>query len=169
MEVVHESRHEKVRIEHLAGHSHVILTLASWIRDEWGRSFLEATFEDLMADLKSRTTPHTIPETFVALEGDRPVGTASLVAHDMSTRLGLSPWLSAVYVPAEFRNRGIGSMLVRRAMGEAASLGVEQIYLFTPDKASFYTRLGWKILEHTAYHGQDVVIMRYSSPAAFVV
>jgi N-acetylglutamate synthase-like GNAT family acetyltransferase len=169
MEVVDGSQHKKVRIEHLARHSHTILTLASWIRDEWGHSFLEAAFEELIADLKCRTTPHTIPETFVALEGDRLVGTASLVEHDMSTRLGLSPWLSAVYVPAEFRNRGIGSTLVRRAMQEAAILGVEQIYLFTPDKVSFYTRLGWTILEHTAYHGQDVVVMRYSSPAAFVV
>jgi GNAT superfamily N-acetyltransferase len=156
-----ESKREKVRIEHLAGHNHVILTLASWIREEWGHSFLEATFEELRADLERRTTLHTIPETFVALEGDRLVGTASLVTHDMSIRLGLSPWLSAVYVPPEFRNRGIGSKLVRRAMQEAEILGVEQLYLFTPDRMRFYTRLGWNILEQMEYHGQDVVVMRY--------
>jgi GNAT superfamily N-acetyltransferase len=159
--VLDESKEEKVRVEHLAGYSHVVLTLASWIREEWGHSFLEATFEELIADLARRTTPGTIPATFVALQGDTPVGTASLVEHDMSTRLELSPWLSAVFVPPEFRNRGIGSKLVRRAMQEAETLGVDQLYLFTPDKANFYTRLGWNILEHMNYHGQEVAVMRY--------
>jgi len=166
-----EANHKKVKIEHLAeyidaahsdaAHNGAILTLASWIQAEWEHSFLEATFEELVSELEGRATLYRIPETFVALEGDRLVGTASIVKHDMSTRSELSPWLSAVYVPPEFRNRGIGSKLVRKAMQEAEILGVKRLYLYTPDRMRFYTRLGWNIVEQTRYHGVDVVIMSY--------
>jgi len=159
-----KANHKKVRIEHLAEHydaqhHNTILTLASWIQGEWGNSFLEATFEELVSELEGRATPHRIPAAFVALDGDRLVGTASIVRHDMSTRSELSPWLSAVYVPPEERNKGVGSKLVRRAMQEAEILGVKRLYLYTPDQMRFYTRLGWDILERTRYHGVEVVIM----------
>ena len=101
----------------------------------------------------------------MALDGDRVVGTASIVKHDMSTRSELSPWLSSVYVPLEFRNRGIGSKLVRVVMQEAHSLGVKRLHLFTPDAMGFYTRLGWNVLEKTTYHSIDVVIMLYEIEA----
>ncbi len=170
-----EANQKTVRIEHLAehidaghtdaGHGDAVLTLASWIQEEWEHSFLEATFEELVSELERRTTRRRIPETFVALEGDRLVGTASIVKHDMSTCLELSPWLSAVYVAPEYRNRGIGSKLVRKAMQEAHILGVKRLYLFTPDRMRFYTRLGWNILEQTTYHKEDVVIMQYEVDA----
>jgi len=165
-----ETNQMKVRIKHLAEHHDAqhhdtILTLASWIQEEWEHTFLEATFEELVSELEGRAAPDRIPGTFVALEGDRLVGTASIVKHDMSTRSELSPWLSAVYVPPEYRNRGIGSMLVRRAMQETEILGVKRLYLYTPDRMRFYTRLGWDILEQNRYHGVDVVIMSYEIEA----
>ena len=70
------------------------------------------------------------------------VGSASLIAQDMDTRPELSPWLASVYVAAEHRRQGIGSALVRRVAQEAAALGVETLYLFTPDQEHFYARLG---------------------------
>jgi len=105
--------------------------------------------------------PGCIPETFVAVEGEVPLGTASLVAHDLAERMDLSPWLAAVYVAPEFRNRGVGSSLVRAVMDAALALGEEVLYLFTPDKARFYGRLGWGVLEHREHHGTDVTVMVY--------
>ena len=105
--------------------------------------------------------PGQIPETFVAVEDGEPLGTASLVAHDLAERMDLSPWLAAVYVAPEFRNRGVGSALVQAVMDEALALGVEELYLFTPDKMSFYGRLGWKVLELREHHGTDVTVMVY--------
>ena len=160
-----EAYQNNVRIEHLARHTDAIRTVATWIQTEWQRSFLDATYQELLSELEGRTTPHRVPETFVALDGDRLVGTASIVKHDMSTRSELSPGLSAVYVPPEFRNRGIGSKLVRVAMEEAEILGVKRLYLFTPDAIGFYTRLGWNVFEETTYRSLDVVIMLYEIEA----
>jgi N-acetylglutamate synthase-like GNAT family acetyltransferase len=119
------------------------------------------TLDMLIGGFRARTARHAIPKTFVALENDQIVGTASLVEDDMPTRPELTPWLAAVYVLPEFRHRGIGLALVKAAMREAEALGVERLYLFTPDRVRFYNRLGWKVIEHTEYRGQNVTIMSY--------
>jgi GNAT superfamily N-acetyltransferase len=101
----------------------------------------------------------------VAIVDDAPVGMASIVEHDMQTRMELTPWLAAVYVVPAFRNQGIGSLLVREAMQEAAELGVSRLFLFTPDRMNFYHRLGWREQEVVSYRGEQVTIMSYDIPA----
>lgn len=150
-----------IRIENLAAHPAFAPVLAAWVQAEWGRLLPERTEEMLVAAFQQRFTPHVIPESFVAMAGDRPIGMASLIEDDMKTRPDLSPWLAAVYVLPEFRNRGVGSSLVRAVMAEAMALGVERLYLFTPDQMAFYRRLGWRTLERTDYRGEEVVIMVY--------
>jgi GNAT superfamily N-acetyltransferase len=150
-----------VRIENLAAHPALAPVLAAWVQAEWGHLLPERTEEMLVAAFRQRTAPHVIPESFVAMAGDRPVGMASLIEDDMKTRPDLSPWLAAVYVLPEFRNRGVGSRLVQAVMAEASTLGVERLYLFTPDQEAFYRRLGWRTLERTNYRGENVVIMVY--------
>jgi len=150
-----------MKIELLAEHVTAIPTVARWIHSEWGHLLPDATLETYVLDFEKRVKRHAIPETLVALENDRVVGTASIVEDDMSTRKELSPWLAAVYVTPEFRNRGIGSRLVRAAMQEAKMLGVKKLYLFTPDSMSFYSRLGWKVFGYTEFRGEHVTIMSY--------
>jgi len=152
-----------MRIEHLAEHIAVIPTLASWVQKEWGHLLPEATLETLVSEFEERTTRHKIPETFVAVKDDHPLGMASIIEHDLTTRKELSPWLAAVYVAPESRNRGIGSRLIRTVMREAETLGLERLYLIAPNKMRFYSRLGWKVLEHTKYRGENVVIMLYEA------
>jgi N-acetylglutamate synthase-like GNAT family acetyltransferase len=67
--------------------------------------------------------------------------------------------LASVYVDERYRRQGIGSALVRHAAHKAAELGVETLYLFTPDRESFYARLGWTILERTPFGGKMQVVM----------
>ena len=149
-------------IAHLAEHTTWIPTLALWAYHEWGHLFPDETYATLMAKFAERTTDHTIPETFVALEHTVLLGMASLVKHDLPTRTELSPWLADVYVAPEWRQRGVGSKLVQVAMQEAESLGVATLYLFTPDKLEFYRRLGWRVFETTRYRGEAVTIMAWN-------
>ncbi|MBN1812726.1 MAG: GNAT family N-acetyltransferase [Anaerolineae bacterium] len=151
-----------MKVKHLAAHLDAVPTLAAWVYDQWGHWMSPATTpETLCREFERRAVQGRIPETFVAMEDGVPVGTASLVAHDLAERMDLSPWLAAVYVAPEFRNQGVGSALVRAVMDETLALGVEELYLFTPDKMSFYSRLGWKVLEHREHHGTDVTVMMY--------
>jgi GNAT superfamily N-acetyltransferase len=151
-----------MKVTHLAEHPDTIPTLAAWVYNQWGHWMSAGiTLETLAREFEKRTIPGCIPETFVAVEENTPLGTASLVIHDLAERRDLSPWLAAVYVGPEFRNRGVGSALVQAVMDEAQTLGVERLYLFTPDKMSFYGRLGWQALEQREHHGIDVTVMVY--------
>jgi N-acetylglutamate synthase-like GNAT family acetyltransferase len=88
-----------------------------------------------------------------------------LVAHDMDTRMELSPWLAGVFVAPNHRRHGLGTALVRRAVDDAKALGVRRLYLYTPSTELFYSRLGWSLVERTSYRGTDVVVMSYECAA----
>ncbi len=150
-----------IYIDYLGNHRYALPEIVAWVHGKWGYLMPDTPYSDLESQFKERLTPHRIPETLVALCGDQIVGTASIVAHDMSTRMDLSPWLAAVFVPVEHRGMGIGSLLVQAGIDEARHLGLERIYLITPDRISFYTRLGWVKFDTAVYRGETVTIMRY--------
>ena len=149
----------EIKIEHLGGHRAAISEISGWLHAQWGHLSPDVSLTKLAETFENRLTPHQIPETFVALKDGEVVGTASLVDHDMTTRMDLFPWLAAVYIKAECRGQEIGSQLVQALMDEAKFLGLDGFYLFTPDRASFYARLGLRRLDETEYRGEQVTIM----------
>jgi GNAT superfamily N-acetyltransferase len=148
-----------MKITYLANHPQHVLTVANWIMAEWGHESPGTTLESLEEKFRTHLNRKAIPLTLLAMEADRPLGTASLVFYDMKDRQDLSPWLAAVYVLPEQRGKGIGSKLVKSIELLAANLEVEKLYLFTPDRESFYARMNWTVLERTTYREKDVVIM----------
>lgn len=150
-----------MQIEYLAHHPDLIPTLARWAQATWGHWSPQRTKEAYTAMYTARTQIGRLPETFVAMDGERPVGMASLVDTDLPARPDLGPWLAAVYVDEVYRRRGIGSRLVTTVLNEARALGIRHLYLFTPDRADFYSTLGWRFLAEATHRGDPVVIMVY--------
>jgi len=138
-------------IEYLADHREFITTIAQWLHDEWGYLRPNETVDNRIARVERACGHRQIPTTLVAVDGDEPVGCASLIERDMLTRSELSPWLAGVFVPGEHRRRGIGAALVGRVVAEARLLGVPRRYLYTPGSGTLYLRLGWSVVEHTFY------------------
>ena len=138
-------------VEYLADRREFITTVARWLQAEWGHLRPNETVRDRAERLDQTCGHHEIPTTLVAIDGDQPVGCASLIEHDMLTRPELSPWLAEVFVPSEYRCRGIGAVLVKRVIQEARSLGVPRIYLYTPGSGTLYLGLGWSVVERTFY------------------
>ncbi|WP_425523301.1 GNAT family N-acetyltransferase [Microvirga terrestris] len=92
--------------------------------------------------------PGPIPTALVAHEGDRFVGTVSIIASDEDTRPQYTPWVAALWVEPEDRRRGIGAALVERAAEFVFRSGAGRVYLLSgPHRRSFYERLGWSMLE----------------------
>jgi GNAT superfamily N-acetyltransferase len=148
-----------MRIEYLADHEELIPELARLHFAEWGHLRPEETLEGRTRRLRDYCGRGGIPTVLVALAGPALCGSAMLIAHDMDTREDLTPWLAGVYVLPAHRHRGYGSALVAAVVHEAAAIGVERLYLYTPDAAKFYARLGWSSLGDAEYRGQHVVIM----------
>lgn len=149
-----------MRIDFLADRPQLLPTLAEWHHAEWGYLHPGSTLEDRIGWLRSELQRGAVPFCVVAVDEDgRPLGSAGVVEHDMDHHREWTPWLSSVYVHPDHRRRGIGAALVRRATEETARLGVPDLYLFTPDQARFYERLGWRELLREVYRGTEVTVM----------
>lgn len=160
-----------IRIMHLADVPHLAPILARWTMETWGHLNPERTLDDLTADFTRRAARNTIPQTLVAVtaragHASEPVGMASLVQHDLTTRPDLTPWMAAVFVAPAARGQGIGSRLVQAVVAEARSLGVPRLYLLTPDQQRLYSRLGWEPLFDTEYRGELVTVMQIAPDAS---
>jgi GNAT superfamily N-acetyltransferase len=148
-----------ISIEYLADSPQLVPVIAKWHHDQWSYLNPDRSLSDRIAEYQTGHGRGQIPTTVVAFLEDQPVGSASLIEHDMDTRLELTPWLASVFVSPLHRGQGIGSALVRRIEKEAENLGIGVLYLFTPDQESLYTRLRWKVLSREDYRGEEVVIM----------
>ncbi len=148
-----------MEIAYLADNPALIPELARLHRDQWGHLRPDETLEQRISRLEACCGRHGVPSVLVALEDGALVGSAMLIANDMDTRPDLTPWLAGVYVVEPFRDRGIGSALVRRVEADASALGVGRLYLYTPDATRFYEGLGWAVVERREYLGQPVDVM----------
>ena len=149
-----------MQIDYLANHSELIPTIAQWQHEEWGKFRPDKTINWRIKNLCKQTDPAAIPLTFAAFSELGPVGSASLVWHDMPERQELSPWLASVFVHAQHRNQGIGSNLVNRVVEKANALNFPILYLFTFDKVNLYKDLGWEFMEQLDYLAHEVTIMK---------
>jgi GNAT superfamily N-acetyltransferase len=149
-----------VRIAGIAEHPEHVETVARWQFGEWGHLEPGDSLAARIAYVSTQAAhPGRIPATFIALEGDEPVGSASVVENDMDTHPELTPWLASVYVAPGARGRGVATALVRRVMDEAAKLGAPRLYLFTESASGLYEKLGWRVIGAEEFQGVDVTIM----------
>ncbi|MGE4351454.1 MAG: GNAT family N-acetyltransferase [Bdellovibrionales bacterium] len=89
-----------------------------------------------------------IPFTLVATIDGVFAGTASVIENDLSVRPALTPWVAAVWVEAPFREQGVATSLLNKAVSEAEAMGHPSLYLCAkPEKGPFYRRRGWRVLE----------------------
>lgn len=151
-----------MKITDLRFESDCLPTLAEWHHREWAHLNPGGSVEKRIEKMQSYLGDELIPSLFVAKDADTLLGSAGLLSHDMDTRMDLSPWLASVYVAPEHRGRGVGTALVKHVMNVAKAAGCEDLYLFTPDRAGFYARLGWFTLAEELYRGEPVTVMRAS-------
>ena len=154
-----------IETEYLDEHVDAIPALATWHHDAWAGITPHLSVADRIAGFLARARRGSIPTGFVALLDSHVVGMACLVDYDVDSHRHLTPWLATVLVAPTHRGKGIGSALSSRATEEAWVLGVSNLYLFTFDKAAFYTRLGWSALEAAQLGGVPGTIMVRSRAA----
>lgn len=133
--------------------------VARWIFDEWSGEFAQQGLEAWLVEFRSMLRRSGIPTAFAAVDGERVVGTASLIASDLPELPHCAPWLASLYVPPGMRGRGVGAALVGRVEAEARALGFRQLYLQTAWGERYYQRLGWATVDWTMFRGQPVKIM----------
>jgi GNAT superfamily N-acetyltransferase len=153
----------RLRIEPAADHLDLVPVVAGWHWEHGGWQDPTGSVESWTRGLLTRTNRDRVPATFLAFDDRNPVGSATLVEHDIPDRSDLAslrPWLAGVYVIPAARGRGVGSELVTHAEARAASFGVKRLYLYTREAAAFYVRLGWRVLRHDHFAGPITIMAR---------
>jgi predicted GNAT family acetyltransferase len=101
-----------------------------------------------------------IPQSFVLLVDDEPVGTASITAHDLEERPDLTPWLAGVFVVPEARGQGYACQLVAAVEEEARRASISTLWLYTNTAERIYARVGWRTVETILHDGKPHALMR---------
>ena len=145
----------------------LLTTVATWVYEQWWSHLSEHSPKTVANMLMERKRSDQICESFVALLDSVPVGTATVLDHDVETerRPDLTPWVAAVYVIPEARCRGIGEQLVSEASAFALSRGFKTVYLWTTDRQSWYERLGWRVMEQFDRNGARVSFLKLEGAA----
>ena len=156
----------EITIDYLAHHPQLADQLAMWSWTEW-RSIYELrgqTFDHALKNYRERTNTDRLPLALVAFANQQLVGTVSLKHQDLEIRPHITPCLGGLFVVPSWRGRGVASLLMQRAVEEAAKLKLPKLYLWTSSAEGLYLRLGWAVVERLEYHGKIIVIMDICPP-----
>lgn len=133
--------------------------VTEWLWQAFGGETLpKAFFASIIAHSQ---TPQALPLTFIAIEGERLLGTVGLWRCDLISRQDLFPWLAALYVAPDARGQGVAGKLQQQVIDYARQLGYPQLYLYSACR-DFYERFGWRYIgEGLDYPATAVSLYRY--------
>lgn len=132
-----------IRYRWLSEAPHHEQQLAQWHVAEWSKLIQGFNVAAMIEEFASHDGGLKIPTTLLALDGERLLGSVSLLENDHDDIRAYSPWLASLYVREDQRGRGLGSTLVRRCEDMARQLGIERLYLYTAGQEAFYRKIGW--------------------------
>lgn len=154
-----------MQISHIKYFQHWIPIIAKWIYDEWAYVYPQKSLQDIQRTLISRVNEREMPITLVAHDERGVLGTASLKADDLEIAPELTPWISSVFVQAEYRGEGVGTALAEEIERIAAELGFRRLHLFNPLSQGLFEKLGWTLLKTANYGGRELAILAKDLPA----
>ncbi|TGL58742.1 GNAT family N-acetyltransferase [Leptospira sarikeiensis] len=149
-----------MRIIYLKEKPEFVDEVASLCFAEWSHLSPGKTLKDYRDSVIKRISGSEVPSVLVSVDDfGKLTGTVSLKEYDMDIYREFSPWLASLYVKLEYRNFGLGSSLLEKAVQIAKDSGVTRLFLYTPDKEKYYSKRGWKVLSREIYHEVEVSIM----------
>lgn len=153
----------------LGDYRELLPTLARWHFDQWGLLTGASTFDDYVALLGAAAESRRVPSVLVAVREGQVLGSANLVASDLPPRPELTPWLGQLFVEPSRRRDGIGAALVCAVRERARQCGYERVLLYTSGTLpQYYSRLGWRVIEHLTYLERERTVMDYDLGAPTV-
>lgn len=137
-----------------------------WHHQECERQGLKSTLKLRRERLVKHIQSQSIPKTFIATLNDELVGCVSLVNYaygrdSVRAKITDAPlWLSNLFVQPNFRNQGIGNLLIEKAKQYAKELQLSELWLTAAEFTEFYRRRNWEITRKTRLGGKQVNVMR---------
>jgi GNAT superfamily N-acetyltransferase len=138
--------------------------LTGWLNREFDTAHDDEALARRRARLLAYAASERIPFTRVLLDGETPLGTGSLLSHDLfgyEEEFPFTPWVASLYVIPERRGKGYGTLLLNDLMEIARRLGFPGAYLWTEEKnVPYYARHGWTETGRVLYRNKTGIIMK---------
>jgi predicted N-acetyltransferase YhbS len=149
-----------VKIKLLADCPEVIPAVACLQQMEMYSILSNRNFKKAVAKFESRSVHRNkLPITFVAFEDTLPVGSVSLIEHELDSHNHLFPWVATLFVSSQYRNQGIGKRLMEEIESRALEMGYGTLYLFTDKASEYYLKMNWVPIETVTPKGKPVSII----------
>jgi len=133
-------------------------TVTDWLWQAFGDSLPRDFFASIIAHSQR---PGALPLTFIALDGEKLLGTVGLWRCDLISRQDLWPWLAALYVDEATRGQGLAGLLQKQVIEYAREQGYAQLHLYSACR-DFYERYGWHYIgDGLDYPDTTVHLYRY--------
>ncbi len=134
--------------------------LAEWLYRQFPYEFSEQPLADWQAEFAAGQHNGEW-DMLIALENGELLGSAGLARDDLPQRVDLGPWLACVYVRPQARGRGLAEQLIEAICSTARERGHAHLYLHTHDRADYYAKRGWTLLEpFQAWGAQQHLMVR---------
>ena len=129
---------------------------------EWQHLYADWNQDSASKDFRMEKKDSDLPTTWVIHNhSEALMGSISLVMDDLPGHPDLNPWLASLYVFPKFRGRGLGRILVQRALDAVQQHRIPNIYLFTEDQVPFFSKFGFTMHGPAQANGQAVTIMKW--------
>lgn len=148
-----------MQVSHVKYFQNWIPIIAKWIYEEWSYAFPMRTLQEIQKSLFGRMNENEMPITLIAHDERGVLGTASLKASDMEILPELTPWLSSVFVPPDYRGQGVATALVAEIEKIARQHGFTKIHVFNPITQGIFEKMGWSVLQTVQYGGKELGIL----------
>ena len=134
-----------VKIATLADTPQLVRQVVEIAWEEWGAELAEDPRERWLREAERDSRLH-LPTSagFVAIDGERAVGTVQLHEFEIDAIRDRSPWVCGMVVRPLYRGAGVGRRLLAALEQFAAGHGVPRLWVFTEHAAGFYERCGWQ-------------------------
>lgn len=141
-----------------SGDRECILKIANWYKDEWN-----TPVEKTIKRLSNQPNEDILFQLVVRKQGQE-IATGGL-CHEVNLHnvypefKKFGPWVALLYTEREYRNQGIGKILLEHIELQAGACKLDKIYLYTFTAESLYRRSGWQSIKKIKYKNNDTLIM----------
>lgn len=139
--------------------NHIFEKICEWNYNWWGIRNHDS-FEEVKCTLEHSLCKDKLPQTYVALIDNEPVGMYQIsMSDDLYTRPDIYPWLVNVYVDEKFRGKNICRELMNTVNENAKKANLTELFLYTKH-IGLYEKFGWKFIEEVKTFRSDSPIER---------
>ena len=135
--------------------------MAEWIYREFTYEFAQQSLSSWQHEFSDGQRDGSW-KCLIATERGQLLGGATLASSDLADRPKLGPWLACVFIAPEARCRGLAARLIEGICDHARDAGFTTLYLHTHSQSSYYTKLGWEVLERFEVWGKEHCLMSRS-------